>query len=314
MNPRHPPSHANHLPHLPRQPLRTISNNQNYHQRNFVENHPSLRRGNSQKIYAYRRESANSEEEYINQAKRRIRNQQEEHYSSSQIDRLKEERDRALSQLENEKKMRDENYVPQHIYDKMVLSQENERNEKKQIQKTLKEEKAEKEKYQRLYANLLEEYTKYKESKIKENSSYSRNHEKEISRLRKQVQALERQLSIKGERSFKKCSERLIKCAAGFMETSQRIVEEEIFENGLMNKERFDEIVKCGRKTFDLGSDRRALVCDLVGYAEGNLKSNFRVFDDTGKNELVINRDDLGNDYIVNGKREFVYARKEEEK
>ena len=313
MNPRHP--YSNHH-HLSRQPLRTIidSHDNNCQKRNFIENHPSARKGNSQKVYAYRREPTNLEEEYINQAKRRIRNKQGENemHSNNQLERIKEERDRAILELENEKRTRKENYVPQHIYDKMVASQENERNEKHQTLKILQEEKAEKEKFQRLYKNLLLEYTNYKESKIQENSSSSRKNEKEVIRLRKQVQALERQLSIKGERSFKKCSERLIKCAAGFMETSQRIVEEEIFENGLMNKEKFEEIVKCGRKTFDLGPDRRALVDDLVGYAGGNLKNSFRLFDDTGKNELVVNRDELGNDYVVRGKREFVYAGKEE--
>ena len=249
-----------------RQPLKTFK---------FIENHPSHRRGNVQRNFAYKREISNDRENQENHRKK---------FEQEPVRPIPVKLYDIKNSSYHEKKNRLNEllgpYVPMDAYNEIMKIFDAEGKEKEEMTELLQKEKLKKEEK-----------------------------EQTICKLKYRTAILERQLTDKAEISYKKCTERLIKCAAGFMETTKRISYEEILKNKLVDEDTFYDMVKCGEKSFDLGSDRRALVEDLTGYAKGDPKCSFRLFNDTCEKVFVADTDRYGNEFRVEGKRVFKETR-----
>ena len=261
---------------------------------NFVENHPTRRRGNIQKTYAYKRDYSNDRE---NRANCRKKPEQEKRLMPIKIYDIRNYSDKDRKNKLNELLGP---YVPMDTYNEIMKIYDTEIEEKKEITELLQKEKLKKEEYQKLYNKTSQDNVPKEMFEEKEQS---------ICKLRYRIAILERQLNDKAEISYRNCTERLIKCAAGFIATAKRITCEEVLENKLIEEETFHDMVKCGERTFDLGRDRRALVEDLTGYAKGDPKCSFRLWNGNCDRVLVADADRHGNEFRVEGKRVFKETR-----
>ena len=159
-----------------------------------------------------------------------------------------------------------DNSVPLHEYDRVVGLYEKEKDKVKRFEQLEQKDLISKNDHDQAIDQIEAQYRETK-------AELERAHLEQIKALEMKLkESTSAQRDKNDQNRLKTCAERILKAQATFNESTRRIYQEELIATGIYNLDDFKKTRSVGKTSFDIGSDKRVMMTDLIEWGNDNEK------------------------------------------